>query len=430
MTTRRVFLRSGLGLAITAMATGLAPRFLRDQIIPEASGETLIPPSILLLATSSKGDPLNASTPGSYAPGTFRAAAPELAETDVDLGGKVKKGAMLWAGLPANLRARLAFVHHRTGAVAHSEYDRVMRLQGALKTRQGNGEEMLPSAIAEELHAALGTLQPGPICIGEERMTMGGAPLSPLRPSALKSLFTAAPSVLDDLRSLRDAKVDAIYANLKASGTRAQRAFFDEYVISRERARQLGAQLGNLLAELPADPEVVDGAADQIVAAIALAKLRVAPVITLHLPFGGDNHKDPNLATEAEETILGVAHIAKVWERLTAQSLTADVTFAMYNIFGRTLDSQDGRSHNPDHNVFVMFGPGVRGGVGGGLDDKLHAADIDPVTGESKPGAAIAASDSLAAAGATLMVAAGVTRETTLVRIPEGKPIESLISSV
>jgi hypothetical protein len=233
--------------------------------------------------------------------------------------------------------------------------------------------------------------------------------------------------VLDDLRALRDAKVDAMYADLKASGTRAQRAFFDKYVISRDRARQLGSELGSLLAELPADPEVVDGAADQIVAAVALAKLRIAPVITLHVPFGGDNHKDPGLAIEAEETIAGVAHLAKVWERLGAQNLKADVTFAMLNMFGRTLDSHDGRSHNPEHNVLVMFGPGVRGGVGGGLDEKLHASDIDPATGAAKAGAAIAASDSAAAAGATLMVATGVTREKAALRIPTGKPIDALV---
>jgi Protein of unknown function (DUF1501) len=427
MKTRRVFLRSSLGLAVAAMATGLAPRILRDEIIPEASGETLIPPSILFLATSSRGDPLNACTPGSYVTGTIRGADPELAATDVDLGGKLSKGALLWSQLPANLRARLAFIHHRTGAVAHSDYDRVMRLQGAVKTPQGNGEEMLPTALAQELHKALGTLQPDPICLGEERMTSGGAPLTPLQPSALKALFSAAPSVLDDLRTLRDAKVDAMYATLKASGTRAQRAFFDDYVISRERARQLGIDLGNLLAELPADPEVIDGAADQIVAAVALAKLKVAPVITLHVPFGGDNHKDPNFSTETEETIAGVAHLAKLWERLTTHNLTENVTFGMYNMFGRTLDSQNGRSHNPDHNVLVMFGPGVRGGVGGGLDDKLLATDIDPATGESKAGAAIAASDSAAAAGATLMVAAGVTRQAAIVRIPEGKPIDALV---
>lgn len=428
MTNRRDFLRSGLGLAVTAMATGLAPRWLREKIVPEASGAAT--PTLLILATSSEGDPLNACTPGSYVPGTVRPTgdAMELVAADVDLGGKLVKGAAAWAALPATLRSRLAFIHHRTFAVAHSDYDRVMRLQGEVKTDQGNGEEMLPTAVAQELFGNLGTLQPETICLGPERMTIGGNPIAPLRPSAIKALFSTAPSVLDDLRSLRDKKVDEMYASLKSSGTRAQKAFFDQYVVSRDRARQLGADLGTLLAELPADPEVDDGAKDQIIAAIALTKLRLTPVVTIHIPFGGDNHKDPNFVTEAEETIAGIGHISELWTRLETQGLSDKVTFAMYNLFGRTLDSQNGRSHNSDHNVMVLFGPGVRGGVAGGLDAELRANDIDPATGNASPGAAIAANDSCAAAGATLMAALGMTPERSLMRIPRGKTIQALLA--
>lgn len=427
MTNRRDFLRSGLGLAVTAMATGLAPRWVREKIVPEASGAAT--PTILILATSGEGDPLNACTPGSFVPGTVRPTgdAMELAPADVDLGGKIVKGAAAWAALPAALRSRLAFIHHRTFAVAHSDYDRVMRLQGEVKTAQGNGEEMLPTAVAQELFGTLGTLQPETICLGPERMTIGGNPVAPLKPSAIKALFSGAPSVLDDLRSLRDKKVDEMYAALKSNGTRAQRAFFDTYVVSRDRARQLGTELATLLAELPADPEVNDGAKDQIVTAVALAKLRLTPVVTIHIPFGGDNHKDPNFTTEAEETIAGIGHISELWARLETQGLSDKVTFAMYNMFGRTLDSQNGRSHNPDHNVMVLFGPGVRGGVGGGLDAELRAGDIDPATGNVNPGAAIAANDSCAAAGATLMAALGITPERSVTRLPRGKTISALL---
>ncbi len=430
MNTRRAFLKSGLGLALASAATGLAPRWIRDGIVPDATAAPPAGATFVILATSMGGDPMNVSVPGSYtSPAINRPADAAFDAADITLGNKTVKGAAMWGTLPSGLLSRLAFVHHKTFAVAHSEYDRVMRLQDAIKGASGNSVEMLPSTLAQELAPSLGTLQTDPICLGPERMTIGGGPLSPLKPSGLKALFSGSISTLDNLKALRDAHVDKMYANLKASGTRAQKAFFDDYVLSRERSREIGQNLSTLLAALPLDPNDVDGPDDQVVAAVALAKLNVTPVITVHLPFGGDNHSDSGFANELEESVDSMGTMSLLWNTLVQQGLTDKVTFAIYNMFGRTLDSNNGRSHNPDHNVMAMFGPNLVGGVAGGLDDKLAASDFDPATGAVGAGAGVGVQDSAAAAGATLLVAAGVSAERAAVRIPTGKVVSALLAT-
>jgi hypothetical protein len=434
MTNRRTFLGFGLGAA----AAAFAPRRAREWIIPEAAGGQVPKPTTLILATSSYGDPLNASVPGSYgSPAITHPADPAFAATDVTLGAVSVKGAAMWGplvpdgfGLPDALRARLAFIHHRTDAVAHSEYDRVMCLRGAVKGPVGVGEEMLPTAIAQELALALDCIQPEPICLGPERMTVGGSPLTPLRPTAIKSLFSQQPGVLGSLRSKRNARIDALYAKVSANGTRAQKAFLSQYMDSRARASMLGGDLAPLLAEVgeTVDADAIDGPQDQLITAVALAKLNVAPVITIHLPFGSDNHKDLGLVEEAEESVASIKLLSDLWTRLAAQGLTDSVTFALFNIFGRTLAATNGRSHNPDHNVLVMFGPNVKGGVAGGLDEELRASAFDPASGEASPDGLVTPTDSAAAAGATLMRATGVDPARVAARIPSGTTISALLT--
>ena len=45
----------------------------------------------------------------------------------------------------------------------------------------------------------------------------------------------------------------------------------------------------------------------EITAATVLIAMNVAPVITIHLPFGGDNHTDGNLAKEISEHTSSIA---------------------------------------------------------------------------------------------------------------------------
>ena len=73
----------------------------------------------------------------------------------------------------------------------------------------------------------------------------------------------------------------------------------------------------------------------QIIAAIALIQMNVSPVITIHIPFGGDNHSDTGLANEAAQTTSGMASIAQLWTSIPA-ALQGKVTFFTLNVFGRT----------------------------------------------------------------------------------------------
>jgi hypothetical protein len=126
----------------------------------------------LILATSGQGDPLNANAPGSFVEGAQNSPLPELAATSVKLGANDYQAAKCWGTLPEELRARLSFFHHRTYTNAHPEHRKVMALQGAAKSKAGNGQEMLPSLLASELSDALGTIQVEPIPLGNELITL------------------------------------------------------------------------------------------------------------------------------------------------------------------------------------------------------------------------------------------------------------------
>ena len=96
--------------------------------------------------------------------------------------------------------------------------------------------------------------------------------------------------------------LDDLYSELRVNGTRSQKTFLDQYATSRIQARSLGENLGELLEALPTDPDNNNGAIDQVVAAVALARLGVSPVITINIPFGRDNHQDTTLEVESQET--------------------------------------------------------------------------------------------------------------------------------
>lgn len=423
---RRHLLTRGAGLALAAAATGLAPRWLRYGI-PEARAATPAQ-SVLLLAISDRGDPVNACAPGSYVPGTVHPEGHEFQPADVTFGSTKARAGALWQTVPEAFRDRLAVLHHRTHTVAHNEFGAVMALRGAVKGPAGNGQEMLGTAVAQELAVELGTLQSNPICLGDERLCVGGAPLPTIRPSQIKALFSASPSILHDLGTLRDAHLDALYADLRDHGTPAQRAFLDEHAASRGRARALGDELGILLEGVDPEAEGADGPADQIAAAIALAALRVTPVVTFHLPWGGDNHTDGGLVIEAEQSLAAMGHLAGLWRGLTDLGLEDAVTFAMLNVFGRKLQGSDGRQHHPDHSVMLLAGPRVSGGVVGGLGSDLRARGFDPTTGAARDDGGVDATQTLASAGATVMQAVGIGVDRRAARIPGGVPVTAVVT--
>ncbi|MEO6603407.1 MAG: DUF1501 domain-containing protein [Polyangiaceae bacterium] len=419
------------GLGLRALATGLPLGFLLGE--RHAAAASPADAQFLILATSAAGDPFNANCPGSYVLGAENNPHLELGPTEVRLGAASVKAAQCWANLPEGLRARLCFFHHRTDTNAHPEHSKVMTLHGAAKLPSGNGQEMIASVFASELAQSLGAIQTEPLPLGKELITYEGRALNNIPPLSLKGLFEQADNPLASLASLRDQSLDALNGELKAHGTRAQRQFLDRFALGREQARQLGGDLAGLLQRLPVDAEEKNSAADQVIAAVALIKLRVAPVVTIHLPFGGDNHGDSDLSTERDQTLASVAALGNLWTELTAQGLQESVTFASLNVFGRTLErnGSGGRNHNQNHHVMALFGKHIKPGVIGGVAATNHgfsALPIDSKTGKGHERGDIAPSASLAAAARTLGHALGISQDRLDFRMGAGALVQAALT--
>src|SRR6185436_11318268 len=134
-----------------------------------------------------------------------------------------------------------------------------------------------------------------------------------------------------------------------------------------------------------------DGSDGQVVAAVSLIKMNVTPVVTIRLNFGGDNHTDPDLArSEAPQHESGVAAITALWTQLQAAGLSDKVTFAMYNVFGRTLKKNGvtGRDHWGSQHATVLIGKPSKAGMVGGLEPKASDYYCTPIDSASGRGIA------------------------------------------
>ena len=430
---RRGFLAGGAiglsGYLLRSLAIGLPPAWLSRPLSAFGQNENANGYQTLILSTSSAGDPINANCPGTYAAGLEH--NPLLNHVDFNLGTVQTHGAESWALLPENLRARMAFFHYRTDAAAHIEYRSAMTFHGSVKNSAGNGSEMFASAMSELSHAHIGTLQQEPLPLCNEVLTVAGQPLQNLKPNELKSLFAGDAEDLDNIGGLRDSALDALHADLRANGTRSQRKFLDQYALSKTQARALGENLGSILDALPTDPDNPDNALDQVIAAVALAQLKVAPVITVNIPFGKDNHQDSTLEIEAEQTQTGTQVIARLWQELETANLTDDVTFATMNVFGRTLtrNGAGGRNHNRKHAVMAAFGPKINPGVYGGATDNGECSAIDPVSGLTVSSGGIIPENTMSSMGKSLARALGHDAVTVDQRISGGELVQSFLKT-
>jgi hypothetical protein len=428
LSRREMLWQSGgvMGLLLKGLATGLPPTWLSLSGIAHAQANQALLPQTLILSTSSQGDPINANCPGAYFEGADN--NPAFTPTPCQFGTQTVTAANVWGVLPADLRARLAFFHYSSRTAAHPEYTKAMALHGAVKNQQGNGSDMLCSALASMSQEALTTLQVEPIPLCNELLTFDSQSIQNIRPSELKALFEPQGDNLANLRTIRDQALNELYATLQTDGTRAQKKFIDRYILSRDQARELGEDLGALLDRLPVNADEIDGPADQMIAAVALARLRIAPVITIKIPFGGDNHQDADLSIEAAETTAGVQHIATLWQELNTQQLQDQVTFALLNVFGRqfTRNSVGGRDHNRFHGVMVAFGAGIQGGMYGGVNTNGQAMNIDTQTGSAVESGGISADIALESAGATLARAIGYSEEAVSYRI-QGQVVNAML---
>lgn len=435
MQSRRKLLLDALfgstAIGLRALATGVPAAFLARPLAARADEltEACVDPikaQRLILSTSGAGDPLNANVPGTYDfPDIAHSPDPRMAATAFKLGATDVIAAKVWSTLPQNVLDRTVFFHHATFTNNHPNLPKVLRLMGATAR-----SEMLVSTFAKQLSGCFGTIQREPLSIGAgDILTFEGRSLANLPPRGLRDLLAQPDSPLNRLQQLRDASIDELHSMLKQRGTSDQRRYLDQVAQSRRQARSLSSDLLDMLSGI-----TNDSSEGQILAAVALIRMNVAPVVTIRVDFGGDNHTDADLAkAEAPQHEVGIGRIAQLMELLRQTGLSEKVTFAANNVFGRTLKKKGltGRDHWGSHHATVMIGPHLRAGVVGGLEPKsgdYMARAIDSRTGAgAAAGADVPFESTLAAMGKTLGAALGVSRAALDANISGGKVIEAAL---
>ena len=430
--SRRSFLRKALlgPVGLRAMATGIpASFFLAGDPGEEARAAVPVPPQFLLYLNARAGHPINANVPGTYGiNGVAHPPVASMAPTQMSLGGVNTTAAAPWASLPQWVLDRTAFIHHRTYLNAHPHHEKVMGLVGSAKGETGTGSEHLASLIASETADGLGTLQREPVTLGGESVTFKGAVLQSLAPRTLSRIFEPADGDGLALAQLRDTALDEIHEDLKNRGTAAQREWIDRYALSREQVKQIDESLLDRLAAITGNAQD-----DQLQAAIALFMMKISPVVTVDVRFGGDNHTDAGLTKEANETVAALASLNTFFAELDAVGLADKVTVANLNVFGRTLGKKGtaGRDHNLNHHAMMIIGPHVQAGVYGGVapsGNDFGATSIQSDTGEGGDGGDIPQDETLQAAAKTLATVTGVTPERVELRVDGGKVISAAVA--
>jgi hypothetical protein len=434
------------GIGLRALATGVPASILLDPRRalaagadggtgdgPDGAAAALSNPQFLIFSTSSNGDPVNCNAPGTYDdPNIGHSTDPSMAATPLSLGGAASTAAQIWSTLPATMLARTCFFHHGTYTVIHPDEGKVLRMMGVVA-----GGEMLPSWLSRELAPTLATVRAQPISLSgsaTEAVYYQGAPQALLTPTTLASVLSAPGNGLGsaDLLKLRDQGLDALLAVARSQGQTAQKSFIDRYATSTTQLRTLQDRLLASLATIKNN-----SADSQIQAAIILFQMKVTPVVVVNVGFGGDNHGDPALAGEVAGHQSGVATLTKMMQGLTAAGMQDQVTFAMTNVFGRTMiasQSTNGRQHNQGHHVSLLIGARLRGSVVGGVAQpaagkEYTALPIDSTTGVGSPSGDIAFGATFGAMGKTLGAAVGLPAANVDANVLAGSVIKSALAS-
>jgi hypothetical protein len=354
-------------------------------------------------------------------------ADPMMAPTSLTLGGQAVTAAAPWATLPQNVLDRTSFWHLMTNTPVHPKEHDVLALMGA--TSAG---EMLSSILAKELAAGLGTIQTQPISIGaaspSEGLTFSGQALPIIPPVALRSTLISAAGPLTNLQSLRDQTMNDLYALYRGSATAAGRAYIDSLVTSQSQVRSIKQDLLDQLASIKDN-----SAPSQVIAAVTLIQMKVSPVVVIHVPFGGDNHRDIALANETAETVSGVATIGSLLSQLSAVGLADQVSFMTLNVFGRTLGpgNTDGRQHNQNHQVSVVIGKPFKAGVYGGVapvGNDYGALPIDSRTGGGSSSGDIPAIATLGTFAQTVLAGVGASSSAIAQQVTMGQVLAAALA--
>ena len=439
-TTRRDLLTSALlgagYVGLRALVTGIPAAVLLKGTRAFADGSASIDPNraqYVILQTSGNGDPINANAPGTYAdPKIVHSLDPTMAATAMTIGGQQTMAALPWSTLPQAVLDRTSFWHIMTNTPVHPREPDVLSL---LNTTKAN--EMLPSLLSKQLATPLGTIQQQPITLGasspSEGLRFAGQALPIIPPLALKATLTNPGGALANLAQLqhdRDQTLSQLDDIYRETATKAQKTYLDALITSQTQVRSIQQ---NLLGALDSIKD--NSVSAQITAAIVLIQMNVSAVITIHIPFGGDNHFDSNLSTETAQTPTGLKSIADLMAQLATNSnangsLSDQVSFLSLNVFGRTLGpgNTDGRQHNDLHQVSLAIGKPFLGGIVGGVGP--DGGDFGCLSIDSTTGAAngdIGPTDTLAAFGKTMMSAVGIDDGYIASVIPTGKIVRGAL---
>ncbi len=416
------------GLILRSLATGIPAKVLLDPM--SATAQDMPTGRMLILSSSSAGDPVNANVPGTYGyPELYHPEDPLMAETNLSLGGQQTSAAKPWADLPQNILDRAMFFHHATYTPVHGEMNRVQRMMDATEKK-----DMLISLLARELAPGLGTVQSDPVSLGAnggELLSSGGRILGNVAPLSVRQALGGVEGPLKDLTAMRDESIDELYALYRDHGTPSQRTLLDAWVRSRDEVRSISTELVSRLEAIDGNNQI-----NQVRCAAILAAMKITPVVTIRLDFGRDNHTDADLTKETDGHLASIPAMQSLMEELdqlrVEGALQHDVIVGSLNVFGRTLKKKGttGRDHNAGHHVTVLMGNGVNPGIVGGVElngsgSEYIAQSIDSATGAG--GGDIPFEETLGAMGKTLGAIMGVPPDRLDEILPPGKIVESAV---
>jgi len=424
----------GAGMVgLRSLASGLPAALLMNprKALADAATRTCAAPAkaqFVIFATSGQGDPINANAPGTYEDANIaHSLDPQMAATKLTLAGQQVTAAAPWATLPQSVLDRTTFFHLMTNTPVHPKEPEVLKLMGATYA-----SEMLPSILAKQLAPCLNTIQVQPITVGatspSEGLIYSGQALPIIPPTSLKATLTNPTGPLSKLQAMRDQTLGKLMDLYKNGASPAQRSYIDALVTSQTQVRNISQDLLGSLASIK-DNTITS----QITAALALIQMNVTPVVAVHIPFGGDNHHDAALGNEAMQTVSGVAAINSLMSQIAAAGLGDQVSFVSLNVFGRTLGpaNTDGRQHNQNHQVSIAIGKPFRAGVIGGVTPMAGdygALPIDSKSGRGSASGDIAAIDTLASFGKTLLASVGVAPDVISAAITSGQVIQPALA--
>ncbi len=220
----------------------------------------------------------------------------------------------------------------------------------------------------------------------------------------------------------------------KNGASPAQQQYIDSLVTSQSQVLGINQ---NFLTAITALKD--NSVASQIAAAVALVQMKVSPVIAMHIPFGGDNHSDANLATEVQQTVgadgqSGVGALVALFNALTAAGLQDQVSFISLNVFGRTMgpSTASGRNHNGNHHMSLAIGKpfqsAVIGGVVSGVQGDYGCTGIDSSSGAADPNGDITPVNTLGSFALSVLTAMGGDPTWVSQQVSAGKVVPAMIA--